>query len=55
MKVSVTSALTSVGAFCGIFYGMTKHKPFWMTAGLTILFAVGGAAIGNAYERVKNQ
>jgi hypothetical protein len=48
----VSSALTSVGAVYGIYYGVSKGKSFWTTAGFTILFAIGGAALGAAYHAV---
>jgi len=53
MKVS--SALSSLGAVGGIYYGVTKSKGFWTTAGFAILFAIGGAALGNAYESITNK
>jgi|688.fasta_scaffold00438_85 hypothetical protein len=48
--MNVTGALTSVGALGGLTYAVTKGKSFWITAGFTILFAIGGGAIGTAYE-----
>lgn len=53
MTTSAT-ALTSIGAIVGIFYGVSKRLPFAATAGLTILFAIGGAALGTAYEAMKD-
>lgn len=44
----VTGALSSIGAVYGIYYGVSKGKSFWTTAGFTILFAIGGAAAGTA-------
>lgn len=53
----VSSALSSLGAVAGIAYGVSKKKSFWTTAGFAILFAIGGAAIGTAYNALteKNQ
>ena len=53
-NVNITSAFASVGAIMGIYSGVSKRQPFWGTAGFTILFAVGGAAIGMAYEKTKS-
>ena len=52
MKLS--SALSSLGAVAGIAYGVSQKKSFWTTAGFTILFAIGGAALGTAYNAIKN-
>ena len=51
--MDVSKALTSLGAVAGIYYGVTKNKGFWGTAGFTLLFAIGGAALGSFYESVK--
>ena len=51
--MDVTKSLSSLGAVLGIYYGVSKSKGFWATAGFTILFAVGGASIGKAYEYLK--
>ena len=53
MKVNATSGLSSLGAVLGIYYGVSKGKGFWATAGFTLLFSIGGAALGNAYESFK--
>ena len=45
------STFSSIGAIAGIWYGVSKSKGFWATAGFTILFAVGGAALGSIYEK----
>lgn len=54
MKQTYTpvSALASVGAVVGIYYGVSKRKSFWVTAGFTILFSVGGAALGATYQSI---
>lgn len=49
-----STALSSVGAIVGIVYGISKKKSFWTTAGFTILFAIGGAALGSAYNAIKD-
>jgi hypothetical protein len=46
-------ALTQIGAIAGLFYGVSKQKPFWTTAGLTLLFAVGGTVLGMTYDSIK--
>jgi lipoprotein signal peptidase len=51
--MEVPKALTSLGAVAGLYYGVTKNKGFWGTAGFTLLFAIGGAALGNFYDAVK--
>jgi hypothetical protein len=51
--MEVHKALTSLGAVAGIYYGVTKNKGFWATAGFTLLFAIGGAAIGSFYNSIK--
>ena len=51
--MEATKTLGSVGAALGIYYGMTKQKGFWITAGLVALFAIGGAALGSVYESTK--
>jgi len=53
MEVDVTKVLSSLGAVAGIYYGVTKGKGFWVTAGFALLFSVGGAALGSAYETIK--
>jgi hypothetical protein len=53
--MNVTSALTSLGAVYGIYYGVTKRKSFWTTAGFTILFSIGGAALGTAYNAITDK
>lgn len=53
MNKSINGA-GSLGAIVGIFYGVTKNKGFWGTAGFALLFAFGGVAIGKVYESVKN-
>lgn len=55
INMDVSKALTSVGAVFGLYYGVTKNKGFWGTAGLTLLCAIGGAALGTFYESVKKQ
>lgn len=49
-----TPVLTSVGAISGIYYGVSKKKSFWTTVGFTILFSIGGAALGSAIESIRN-
>ena len=51
--MDVTKGLTSVGAVFGLYYGVTKNKGFWVTAGLTLISAIGGAALGTFYESIK--
>ena len=53
--MEVPKALTSLGAVAGLYYGVTKNKGFWGTAGFTLLFAIGGAALGHFYNSVKKQ
>jgi len=53
MKVS--AALTSLGAVAGIWYGVSQRKSFWTTAGFAILFSVGGAALGTAYNALNDK
>jgi hypothetical protein len=53
--MKVTSALSSMGAVYGIYFGVKKKKTFWETAGFTILFAIGGAALGSAYNTITNK
>ena len=50
--MNVNKALTSIGAFGGIVYGVSKNKPFWGVAGYAILFGIAGAALGTAYESI---
>lgn len=50
-----TSALSSMGAVLGIVYGVSKKKSFWTTAGFAILFSIGGAALGTAYNSLTNK
>ena len=52
--MQVSSALSSLGAVAGIAYGVSQKKSFWTTAGFVILFAIGGAALGNAYSAIKD-
>lgn len=51
--MKVTNGLTSLGAVAGLYYGVTKNKGFWGTAGFVLLFSIGGAALGNVYESIK--
>ena len=51
--MEVPKTLTSIGAEAGLYYGDTKNKGFWGTAGFTLLFAIGGAALGHFYNSVK--
>ena len=51
--MNVATAFSSLGAVGGIAYGVSKQKSFWTTAGFTILFAIGGAALGTAYQALK--
>lgn len=53
--MQVKSALTSIGAIAGIYYGISKQKSFWVTAGVTLLFSLGGAALGHAYETISEK
>jgi hypothetical protein len=52
--MNLSGGLTSVGAIIGVFYGVSQRKSFWTTAGFTILFAVGGAAVGTAIKQFSN-
>lgn len=52
MKIAPT--LSSVGAIAGIYYGVKNKKSFWTTVGFTILFSVGGAALGTVITSVTN-
>jgi len=52
--MNLSSGLSSVGAIIGVFYGVTKRKSVWTTAGITILFAIGGAAAGVAIKQFSN-
>lgn len=52
--MQVSKSLSSLGAVAGLYYGVTKNKGFWGTAGFTLLFAIGGAALGSFYESIKN-
>ncbi len=52
--MKVQSALSSLGAVGGIYYGVSKGKGFWATAGFAILFAVGGGLLGHAYEQLNS-
>ena len=51
--MEVSKALTSVGAVAGLYYGVTRNKGFWGTAGFTLLFALSGVAVGKFYESIK--
>lgn len=51
--MNFTNAFTSVGAIAGLGYGVVKRKPLWAIAGLTIVFAVAGAALGSSIENLK--
>lgn len=53
MKINTT--LSSLGAIYGIYYGVTKGKSFWSTTGFAVLFAIGGASLGYAYQMVQNK
>lgn len=53
--MQVSSALSSLGAVAGIAYGVSNRKSFWTTAGFAILFALGGAALGTAYNAITNK
>ena len=48
------NGIGSLGAIVGIYYGVTKSKGFWGTAGFALLFALGGVAVGKVYESIKN-
>jgi hypothetical protein len=48
-----TGTFSSLGAIVGIWYGVSKNKGFWATAGFTILFAIGGTALGSVYQSIK--
>jgi hypothetical protein len=50
--MQLTSALSSGGAVLGIYYGISKNKSFWTTAGFAILFSLGGAALGTFINTV---
>ena len=49
--MNISGGLSSVGAIIGVFYGVSQRKSVWTTAGLTILFALGGAAAGVAIKQ----
>jgi hypothetical protein len=51
--MEASNALTSIGAVSGLYYGVTRNKGFWGTAGFTLLFALGGVAVGKFYESIK--
>jgi hypothetical protein len=51
--MNIGTALSSLGAVGGIAYGVSKQKSFWTTAGFAILFAIGGSALGIAYQSLK--
>jgi hypothetical protein len=51
--MEVSKALTSLGAVAGLYYGVTRNKGFWGTAGFTLLFALSGVALGKFYESIK--
>lgn len=48
-----TATFGSLGAIVGIWYGVSKNKGFWATAGYTILFAIGGTALSSVYQSTK--
>jgi hypothetical protein len=52
-EMNIGTALSSLGAVGGIAYGVSKQKSFWTTAGFAILFAIGGSALGIAYQSLK--
>jgi hypothetical protein len=52
MKIDRTSPLVSIGAITGIYYGVSKGKGFWGTAAFVVLFAIGGAALAEAYKYI---
>jgi hypothetical protein len=51
--MNITSALSSIGAIGGIYYGVSQRKSFWTTIGFTILFSISGAAIGTTIQAIK--
>ena len=51
----VSAALSSIGAVTGIWYGVSQKKSFWTTAGFAILFSIGGAALGTAYNALTDK
>jgi hypothetical protein len=51
----ITTILTSGGALLGIIYGVSKQKGFWATAGLTLLFSIGGAAAGSVVDAIQKK
>ena len=51
----MTSFFSSAGAIAGIYYGIKTKKSFWGTVGYTILFSIGGAALGTAINTLTNK
>ncbi len=52
--MDVVKTTSSIGTIIGIYYGVTKGRGFWFTASFALLGAIGGAALGTAYQSVKN-
>lgn len=52
--MNATSTMTSVGAMCGVAYGISQKKSFWTTTGFALLFAIAGAALGATYQTYAN-
>ena len=53
MNPGLPNTLSSLGAIGGIAYGISLKKGFWVTAGLGLLCAIGGAAVGATYNYLK--
>jgi hypothetical protein len=53
--MNLSPTLSSVGAIAGIYYGVKNKKSFWTTVGFTILFSIGGAAIGTTISSITNK
>lgn len=52
--MNLTKTFTTVSALAGLFYSVSKRHGFWMTAGITVVSAIGGAAVGSVVTNLKN-
>jgi hypothetical protein len=51
---STSTAIITVAAAIGIFYGIAKRKSFLATAGLALAFGLGGVVISVVTSNVTN-
>lgn len=52
--MELAKTFTTVSALAGLAYAVSKRHGFWLTAGITVISAIGGAAVGSVVNQIKN-